>query len=62
MDTHAKDILPVDLRGRLLDELRTKGFRLTPQREKILEVFYTLPEGEHLSAEELHRILQQESS
>lgn len=42
--------------------LRTKGFRITPQREKILDIFYSLPEGEHLSAEDLQNILRQESS
>lgn len=37
-----------------LDELRKKGFRITPQREMILEFFKNLPDGDHLSAEELH--------
>jgi Fur family transcriptional regulator, ferric uptake regulator len=38
--------------------LRQQGFRLTPQRETILDIFFHLPEGEHLSAEELqHRLL-----
>ncbi len=41
----------------LSDLLRKKGFRLTPQREKILDIFYQLPEGEHLSAEELQNAL-----
>ncbi len=54
------DIIPVNLRERLIQELRAKGFRLTPQREKILDVFYNLPEGEHLSAEELFQILKEE--
>jgi Fur family transcriptional regulator, ferric uptake regulator len=45
-----------------MEELREQGFRMTPQREKILDVFYTLPEGEHLSAEELYQILQKHSS
>lgn len=38
--------------------LRSKGYRITPQRERILEVFYTLPAGTHLSAEELHHELK----
>ena len=42
--------------------LRNKGFRLTPQREKILDIFFDLPEGEHLSAEDLHTLLRQESA
>jgi Fur family transcriptional regulator, ferric uptake regulator len=42
--------------------LRSKGFRITPQREKILDIFYALPEGEHLSAENLQNILRQENS
>lgn len=46
----------------LCSELRRKGFRLTPQREKIIHIFHQLPEGEHLTAEDLHRILQQESA
>ncbi len=42
--------------------LRNKGFRITPQREKILDIFYDLPEGEHLSAEALQNRLRQETS
>ncbi|MFN3926989.1 MAG: transcriptional repressor [Pseudanabaenaceae cyanobacterium] len=40
-------------------ELNAKGWRMTPQREVILETFKQLPEGEHLSAEELHKRLQE---
>ena len=39
-------------------ELNEKGCRLTPQLEKILQVFHSLPQGKHLSAEELHGFLQ----
>jgi Fur family ferric uptake transcriptional regulator len=35
-------------------ELNLKGCRMTPQREVILNTFQTLPEGEHLSAEDLY--------
>lgn len=35
-------------------ELNAKGWRLTPQREKILNTFLTLTQGHHLSAEDLH--------
>lgn len=37
----------------ILKNLRKKGHRITPQRETILQLFYELPEGMHLSAEEL---------
>lgn len=40
-------------------ELHAKGWRSTPQRETILQTFQALPEGEHLSAEELHERLQE---
>jgi Fur family transcriptional regulator, ferric uptake regulator len=39
-------------------ELNEKGWRLTPQRETILHVFQNLPKGNHLSAEDLHHLLQ----
>lgn len=39
-------------------ELNEKGWRLTPQRETILKVFQELPEGKHLSAEDLYHELQ----
>ncbi|MEB3831351.1 transcriptional repressor [Phormidium sp. CCY1219] len=44
----------------LKNELQQRGFRLTPQREKILRVFQTLPQGKHLSAEELRYWLDRE--
>ena len=40
-------------------ELNARGWRLTPQRETILHVFQNLPRGNHLSAEELHGLLDQ---
>jgi len=40
-------------------ELNARGWRLTPQRERILHLFQNLPRGDHLSAEELHELLQQ---
>ncbi len=49
-------------RAELSEILRKKGFRLTPQREKILDIFFQLPEGEHLSAEELQKMLRMEHS
>lgn len=39
-------------------ELNDRGWRLTPQRETILHVFQNLPRGNHLSAEDLHEMLQ----
>lgn len=39
-------------------ELNERGWRLTPQRETILQVFQNLPEGKHLSAEDLYNVLQ----
>ena len=44
----------------LLNDLRARGFRLTLQREKIIDIFYALPAGEHLSAEDLYGQLKQE--
>lgn len=38
----------------LRTELNAKGWRLTPQREKILTTFFNLTQGDHLSAEDLH--------
>jgi Fur family transcriptional regulator, ferric uptake regulator len=43
-------------------ELNEKGWRLTPQREVILQVFQDLPEGKHLSAEDLYNQLQDEEN
>ncbi|OCQ96543.1 transcriptional repressor [Oscillatoriales cyanobacterium USR001] len=42
----------------LKNELNQRGCRLTPQRETILNVFQNLPEGNHLSAEELYNFLK----
>lgn len=42
----------------LKSELNARGWRLTPQREKILHVFQHLPQGNHLSAEELYNLLE----
>ena len=42
-------------------ELNERGWRLTPQRETILHIFQELPQGEHLSAEDLyHRLVGQD--
>lgn len=39
-------------------ELNERGWRLTPQRETILSVFQELPQGQHLSAEDLYDLLR----
>lgn len=44
-----------------VQDLRRRGYRLTPQRERILQAFHELPEGMHLSAEELHQHLSSEN-
>lgn len=41
----------------ILEALRQKGYRITPQREQILDFFYNLQDGDHLSAEDLFDIL-----
>ncbi len=40
-------------------ELNARGWRMTPQREKILQIFQNLPKGNHLSAEELSNLLEE---
>lgn len=47
-------------KDQLLTDLREKGFRLTPQRERIIDIFYEQPVGEHLGAEELYNILKKD--
>lgn len=41
-------------------DLRRRGYRITPQRERILKVFQDLPGGTHLSAEDLYQRLASE--
>ncbi|MGF1570888.1 MAG: Fur family transcriptional regulator [Nodosilinea sp.] len=43
--------------GLLKSILNQEGFRLTSQRQKILDLFQTSQEGHHLSAEEIHQSL-----
>ncbi|MEM6452406.1 MAG: transcriptional repressor [Cyanobacteria bacterium P01_D01_bin.105] len=43
-------------------ELNERGWRMTPQRETILKTFQNLPEGEHLSADDLHDVLKQDGN
>jgi Fur family transcriptional regulator, ferric uptake regulator len=42
-------------------ELNDKGWRMTPQRQVILDIFQKLPQGEHLSVEDLHEVLLEKS-
>lgn len=46
----------------LKEELNKRGFRLTNQRQEILEIFQAVPQGHHLSAEELHAVLKKNGS
>lgn len=46
----------------LKDELNARGYRLTPQRQKVLSIFMALAQGEHLSAEDLHKTLKEDSA
>ncbi len=41
----------------VFQNLRSKGLRVTPQREKILQIFMELKDGTHLSAEDLFKVL-----
>ncbi|NEP18481.1 MAG: transcriptional repressor [Leptolyngbya sp. SIO4C1] len=38
--------------------LHSRGYRATAQRQKILNILQALPQGEHLSAEDLHALLK----
>lgn len=53
--------LKADL-SRVQEDLRRRGYRMTPQRETILQVFQDLPDGTHLSAEELYEHLTRRDS
>ncbi|MEB3275101.1 MAG: Fur family transcriptional regulator [Prochlorothrix sp.] len=44
----------------LKTELNERGWRLTPQRETILQIFQNLPPGNHLSADDLHQVLHKQ--
>ena len=44
----------------LKEELNARGYRATPQREKVLRIFMELTQGEHLSAEDLHNLLEKD--
>lgn len=52
--------MPTYTAASLKAELNERGWRLTPQREVILTIFQNLPQGNHLSAEELQGRLQEE--
>ncbi len=44
----------------LKGELNARGYRSTPQRQKVLSIFMSLPQGEHLSAEDIHKTLEED--
>lgn len=50
------------MKKEIINNFRAKGYRITPQREQILELFLELPEGDHLSAEEMQVILHNKST
>jgi len=52
--------MALDTTASIKKKLNSRGWRMTPQREKILDVFYNLPQGNHLSAEELHNLLDEQ--
>jgi Fur family ferric uptake transcriptional regulator len=52
----------VDVRNTVLTTLREKGCRVTPQRETLLDLFFNLPEGEHVSVDEVHAMLQKQGN
>jgi Fur family transcriptional regulator, ferric uptake regulator len=54
--------MPSQTSASLKTLLNQRGFRLTPQRQTILHIFQTLPQGDHLSAEDLHAILRQKGT
>jgi Fur family transcriptional regulator, ferric uptake regulator len=56
MTSTTTDYTPEALRA----ELNAKGWRMTPQREVILNTFKNLPEGQHLSAEDLYNRLKEQ--
>lgn len=45
----------------VFQNLRSKGLRVTPQREKILQIFMDLEDGTHLSAEDLFKVLEKKN-
>ena len=45
----------------VFQNLRSKGLRVTPQREKILQIFMDLQDGTHLSAEDLFKVLEKKN-
>ena len=53
-----KNFTTDDLKARL----STKGYKLTPQRKEILQVFIDHPDQHHLSAEDVHLMLRNENS
>ncbi len=57
MDTRETDVLAHSFFDMLKSLLNQEGFRLTHQREKILNVFQDVAMGDHLSAEVIYQKL-----
>lgn len=51
---------PNDNSTGLRSSLHQRGQRLTPQRRQVLALFERMGEGSHLSAEEVHRLLDRD--
>lgn len=54
----ASSVVTPDSRQQLIETLRQRGLRMTPQRETILDLFLHANEGEHLSVDEVHEKLE----
>ena len=47
-----------DLRGKLSE----RGYKMTPQRKEILQIFVNHPDNHHMSAEDVYNILRENKS
>ncbi len=47
-----------DLRGKLSE----RGYKMTPQRKEILQIFVNHPDNHHMSAEDVYNILRENQS
>ncbi|MGB3559013.1 MAG: transcriptional repressor [Geitlerinemataceae cyanobacterium] len=52
--------MPTYTTAALKSELNERGWRMTPQRETILQIFQNLHKGKHLSAEDLYNLLHEQ--
>lgn len=42
----------------IFNTLRAQGYRITPQREQILNLLKNRPKGDHLSVDEIENLLK----